>query len=317
MNLIHFFENQFMNLRVSFEDKQKGSDLHIGKLHAENTAHQYDTMIADSEAAHLGFFGVLPQITLKLGNQTAQTSVVDTIIADFKNRCSRLNSYFISTKYDTNPLYKVFFPLGVMEYTQHTNKGNAKTHIDAMVLAITAHTTDAGGVNVLHEFQAFQTRWDADRLLQTTDIGLTEGARSTRNDGEFEWAVQMQKNLLTLALEFIGQPEKMSLFFSQQYFQQHRSSASEHVGTLTGLVTRGHTDDVPEPDVQVHVVDGKIDDVYTKEDGTYRTQHLKDGFYRVQFIKAGFITHEIKIEIKTDEDTICDVAMEMSGQEIS
>jgi len=316
IDLTKIFDYLFLDLRISFENKQKGSDLHIGKLHAQNTVHQYDTMIAATEAVHLAFFGVLPQITLKLGTQIAQTSVVDVIIDDFRNRCSRLNFYFLSIKFETNPLYHVFFPLGVMEYTQHTNKGNAENYIGAMVLAITNHTTEAGGVSVLHEFEAFQTRWEADRLLQTTDIGLTKSERDTRNDAEVAWAAQMQSNLFNLALEFIGQPAKMSLFFSQQYFQEHRSTASEHVGTLTGLVTRGHTI-VAEPEVLVHVVDGNIADVFTKPDGTFRTHHLKDGFYKVQFSKPGFITQEITIEIKNNADTICDVMMEMSTQEVS
>ena len=316
IDLTKIFDYLFLDLRISFENKQKGSDLHIGKLHAQNTVHQYDTMIAATEAVHLTFFGVLPQITLKLGTQIAQTSVVDVIIDDFRNRCSRLNFYFLSIKFETNPLYHVFFPLGMMEYTQHTNKGNAENYIGAMVLAITNHTTEAGGVSVLHEFEAFQTRWEADRLLQTTDIGLTKSERDTRNDAEVAWAAQMQSNLFNLALEFIGQPEKMYLFFSQQYFQQHRSSASEHVGTLTGTAFRGHTI-VPEPEVLVHVVDGNIADVYTKADGTFRTHHLKDGFYKVQFSKPGFITQEMTIEIKNNADTICDVMMEMSTQEVS
>jgi len=316
IDLTKIFDYIFLDLRVSFENKQKGSDLHIGKLHAQNTAHQYDIMIAATEAAHLGFFGVLPQITLKLGTQIAQTSVVDTIIADFKDRSSRLNSYFLSTKFDTNPLYHVFFPLGVMEYTQHTNKGNAENYIGAMVLAITAHTTEAGGVSVLHEFEAFQTRWEADRLLQTTDMGLTKGARSTRNDGEVAWAEQMQSNLFDLAMEYIGHPEKMGLFFSQEFFQRSHSSASHHVGTLTGTVTRGHTT-VAEPDVKVHVVDGNISDCYTKPDGTFRTHKLSVGFHKVQFSKAGFIMQEITIEILNDTDSIYDVMMEMNTQEVS
>ncbi len=316
IDLTNFFSNQFSNLRVSFENKKLGSDDCIGKLIAQNINHERDQMIADTKAAHEGFFGKLGVITFNLGEQTDQTADVDKIIADFQTRCTELNAYFIYTKLIKTPLYKVFFPLGVMEYTQRANKGNIENYMEAMVLAITAHTAAAGGEDVLDEFTAFQTNYAAARGMQTTDKGLVTGSRDSRDAAEIVWAKQMQKNLLNLALEFIGQPEKMHLFFSQQYFQQHRSSASEHVGTLTGTAFRGHTI-VPEPEVLVHVVDGNIADVFTKPDGTFRTHHLKDGFYKVQFSKPGFITQEITIEIKNNEDTICDVMMEISTQDVS
>ena len=316
IDLTNFFTIQFLKLKVSFENKKLGSDDCIGKLIAQNINHERDLMIADTKAAHEGFFGKLGVITFNLGEQTDQTADVDKIIADFQTRCTELNAYFIYTKLIKTPLYKVFFPLGVMEYTQRANKGNIENYMEAMVLAITAHTAAAGGISVLNEFIAFQTDYAAARGEQTIDKGLVSGTRNSRDEAEVVWATQMQKNLLNLAIEFIGQPEKMHLFFSQQYFQEHRSTASEHVGTLTGLVTRGHTI-VPEPEVLVHVVDGNIADCFTKADGTFRTQHLKDGFYKVQFSKAGFIMQEITVEIKNNEDTICDVMMEISTQEVS
>jgi len=312
LNLINFFVNIFLNIRVSFENKRKGSEAHLGKLAAQNTNHQYDQMLLDTTAVHAALFGEVLDIETKIGLQKTQTKIVDKIILNFTKRCSRLNAYFISTELIKDPLYSTFFPQGIMEYTENTNKGNAEAHIGVLVSAITNHTTEAGGINVLHEFQAFNTDYEAARVLQNQKIGGTKGARIDRKVAEVAWANQLFSNLLDLSKEFMNKPEMMSAFFTQEYFQPDRSSTSEHVGTLTGLITRGHTDNVPEPDVQVHVVDGKINDVYSKADGTYRTQHLKDGFYRVQFIKAGFITREIKVEIKNDEDTICDVAMEMS-----
>ncbi len=311
MNLINFFENLFLNLTVSFENKRKGSEAHLGKLAAQNTHHQYDQMVLDTTAVHAALFGEVLDIETKFGLQKTQTQITDNIILKFTKRCSRLNAYFISTELINTPLYSTFFPQGIMEYTDHTNKGNVEAHMGVLVSAITNHTAEAGGIAVLNEFKAFQTDYEAARVLQNQKIGETKGARIDRKDAEVAWANQLFANLLDLAKEFMNQPDKMSAFFSQEFFQRHRSSASEHAGTLTGLVTRGHTVD-PEPDVQVHVVDGNINDVYTKEDGTYRTQHLKDGFYRMQFIKAGFVTYEIRVEIKNNEDTICDVMMEIS-----
>ncbi len=316
MNLINFFVNIFLNIKVSFENKRKGGEAHLGKLVAQNTNHQYDQMILDTTAVHAAFFGEVLDIATKIGLQKTETAIVDKIILNFTKRCTRLNAYFISTELIKEPLYNTFFPQGIMEYTVNTNKGNVEVHIGVLVAAITAHTTEAGGVTVLHDFQAFQTDYHAARVLQNQKIGEVKGARIDRGAAEIAWANQLYANLLDLSKEFMNQPQMMSAFFTQEYFQRERSTASEHVGTLTGTAFRGHTI-VPEPEVLVHVMDGNIADCYTKPDGTFRTHHLKDGFYKVQFSKAGFVMQEITVEIKNNEDTICDVMMELNTQEVS
>ncbi len=310
------FTNFLLHTDVSFESKKMGSEVFIGKTTAQNTNHQWDDMLAEFLPVHQDFFGDITNVLLKIGIQKTQTKLVNKVMADFSARCTLLDAYFISTKLRNDPLYDTFFPLGVQAYTHNVDKGAIESYLGAMVGAITDHTTEAGGIAVLHEFQAFQSSYATSRNLQTQKMGATRAARTNRNEAELAWADKLFSNILVLANTFRNQPEKVNDFFTQHYFQRSHSKHSEHVGTLTGMATRGHTV-IPEPEVLVHVVDGNIADCYTKADGTFRTQKLKVGFYKVQFSKAGFVTQEITIEIRNDEETIADAIMEMSTQEIS
>ncbi|MEI8204054.1 MAG: hypothetical protein WCH34_13620 [Bacteroidota bacterium] len=309
IDLTIFFENPISTTIASFEDKKLGSEAIIGKTTAQNTNHQYDQMLADTISAHTAFFGDITDVALKLAIQKMQTKIVDNIIEDFCSRTSRLNSYFISTKFNLSPAYIVFFPQGVQEITEKTNKGNIETHISILVDAITAHTAEAGGAGVLTEYQNFKTNYAVSRLLQTTKIGDTKGARSTREEAEAVWENQIFDNLLTLAKLFKGQPKKLDDFFSQQYFHTNKDTADTHKGQLKGNITRAGTN-LAEPDVKVHLVDADVKDFYSNPEGVYQSPKTKSGFYKARFIKPGFVTQEHNIEIKSHgEITTLNVVM--------
>ena len=111
-----------------------------------------------------------------------------------------------------------------------------------------------------------------------------------------------------MAKLFKNHPEKESDFFSQHYLREDVNPLNAHVGTLGGTITRDGTG-LPEEDVKMHVINGEINDAYSKPDGTYVSQKLKTGFYDVVFSKAGFITQTINVEIKNDEVATQDVVM--------
>ncbi len=304
INLENFFTNPIAATDASYENKRLFSEAHLGKLTAQNTANQYDTMLA----AHTAFFGDVNNEAIKLAVQKTQTKLVDKIMADFTKAASQLNAYFVSTGLNELPLYDTFFPQGVQAVTRDTNKGNISSHIDVLVAAITANTTEAGGAAVLTKFTAFQTNYGTARALQTTKMGQTEGARTDRDAAEIVWEDQVNDDLLDLAKLFKRQPDKMNDFFTQHYLRPEHHEATDHKGTLGGLITRDGSTDA-EGDVKVHVIDGGIDNAYSKADGKYKTQKLVTGFYMVEFSKPGFRTQTIRVEIMDDGSTELNVIM--------
>jgi len=310
INLRIFYKNPFADLRVSYGNKRLASEAHIGKLKAQNTNHQYDDMYAVTVEKHGAYFGEISGITMKIGVQKSQTGFVNKIIADFKKRTSRLNSYFISTKLKGKPLYFTFFPKGVMAFTRKTNKGNIESNIGVLVMAITAHTAEAGGDSVLAEYLLFQTNYSDARKLQSKNKGQTTGGRTNRNTAEKEWADQMYSNLLLLAHEYRNQPKKMSLFFTQQYLRPQKHAAHDHRGFLGGMITRMGTGE-PEMHVNIHVIDAGIADAYSKATGKYRTKKLPIGFCKVRYSKTGMFTQEIMVDIKDAGTTMQNVEMQL------
>jgi len=310
LDFVKFFVNLFLHLNISFDSKKIASEDCLGKIAFQNTDGQFDDMLAATQAVHDDLFQDVSDIDTSVAVQKALTEITDELMDKFTKRVTKLNLHFESTGFVDSPYYNEFFLHGVQEITKGTNKGNIVTYMNRMINAITAHTTEAGGPSVLTEFQNFKTQYNNARQAQELKKGGTQGKRTTRNEAEVAWAEQMFDNLLTIAKLYKGKPEKVNDFFTQHLFERHYSSDKDHIGTLTGKVTHGHTI-VAEPDVRVHVVDGKINDAFTKADGIFRTQRLPVGFWKVQFSKPGFITQEVTIEIFDDGDTTFDVSMEM------
>jgi hypothetical protein len=214
-NLTSFFRNPFILVGVSFERRQRFSDDHIGRLTANNGGGAYTTMLTAMLAAHQAFFGQYTNVRIKDALKQQQTQLVDALIAVFMARVSRLNNLLIANEVNKTPVYQVFFPFGVTEFSRDTNKSNAESHMQRMYDAVNTHASIAGGAPAVAEFDQFRTDWADLRNLQLQLIGETESGRTVRESAEYEWADQVFNNLLTIANQFRNQPDMMDDFFNQ------------------------------------------------------------------------------------------------------
>lgn len=308
IDLSKFLINPFLDERFSFGDKQRFSEEHIGRLTAQNTSGQYNTLLSDTLTAHSDYFGDFTNVKIKEAVQQSLTQVVDKILEDFMTRTSRLNNFLIATEVNKNAIYQEFFPLGVTEFTKDTNKTNADSHIARLVAAITAHTTEAGGTSVLAEYIAFQDNYAKARTNQLIKKGDTEGNRTTRDEKGTRWADVLFSNLLVIANQFRNKPEKLSDFFDQSILRPQSKADNDGKGQLSGMVTNAATSQ-PEAGVTIHVVDAKISDAHSKADGSYRTQRLPVGVYSVIVSKQGFTSQTLQTTVVDEGDTTLDVQL--------
>jgi len=225
-NLEGYFKNPFAGTRASFYSKNRFSDEHIGRLTANNGGGQYTAMITETIEKHEAFFGQFTNVKIKDALRQQQTQLVDELLEAFRKRVSRLNNLLIVNEVNNTPLYEQFFPHGVMAFTDGTNKGNALNNMTLIHKAVQANAGVSGGSDAVNEFAGFMEQWEVLRSLQLKLMGETIGGRTTRDAAGAEWEKQMFKNLLSLALQFINQPEMVDDFFNQSVLRK-KSSARE------------------------------------------------------------------------------------------
>ncbi len=226
-NLEVFFKNPFADTRTSVERRHRFSDEHIGRLTANNTGGQYTAMITETLEKHEAFFGQFTNVKIKDALRQQQTQLVDNLLEAFRKRVSRLNNLLIVNEVEKTPLYEQFFPHGVMAFTDGTNKGNALNNMTLIHKAVQANADVSGGSDAVDEFADFMEQWEVLRSLQLKLMGETIGGRTLRDAAGAAWERQMFKNLLTIASQFIDQPNMVDDFFTQSILRKKSRAREE------------------------------------------------------------------------------------------
>lgn len=308
-DLTTFFSNPFADTKIPLGNKKKFGEDTLKRIATQNTANQFDLLLADTLTAQTNLFGAITSVETNSAIQKARTLSVDNLIASFTARNTRLNKYLEANDTNKLPVYFEFFPQGVTAFTREITKGNVQQRMQEMVTAITANTAVAGGAAVLTEYQAFLTGYSTARGDQLTKISDVSSGRTDRENKEAVWDDQMFENLLTFANLNRGNPGALILFMNQSILRAPQSSATDGRGRLTGFA-KTNPGNVPAEGVTIHITDGNINDETSDADGGYTTQSLPIGTYTAVFSKAGYVTITEPITVVDDGDTQFDVTLE-------
>ena len=118
----------------------------------------------------------------------------------------------IGYTFDANSvIYQEFYPHGTHEYTRMT-KTNASDLIANLKSACQKH---AGSLPpaVVSQMESIATEYEIARKAQLDKSASLEGKQDESGDARTALELQLTKNLLTLALDFIGQPDKCHTYF--------------------------------------------------------------------------------------------------------
>lgn len=283
-NLGYYFENPFPDPKISRTRKQAFGEDSLARIAVQNTNNQFDELLNKTETVQTALFGgITSQDTLKAMRE-ARTRSADTLLKAFTSRNSRLNSYLVSTGTDQEDVYLEIFPGGVQAFTRDVKKENAELKMQTMLDAVTANADVVGGANVVTEYKNFITNYNKVRGDQQTKKGEISGGIVALNDAEAAWDDQMFSNLLTFAQLNRNQPDNVKLYMDPSLLEADERHTTTETGKVKGTLTdaEGH----PLANVLVHVVDGKVDNAHTDENGDYETHPLPKGKWVIEYTKG-------------------------------
>lgn len=233
-NLVGIFGNLFAAGAVASDlhTKNFSEDLLVRITHY-NDLGQYDVMLNDTQAAHTAFFGEITSEDILKALRMGRTRSVDIIIDRFKTNISHYEDV-INVKYlKEDPKYIEVFPQGVTEYSKAS-----KTNITVLFTRIgTWVTTNAAGFDpaFVTEVSGYLTDYNTARGEQLDKKQDVKAAIFTSADARTALELQLSKNLLNLAIEFMDEPAKGCAFFNQNLLNPtHRHPQGED---STGIYT--------------------------------------------------------------------------------
>lgn len=225
INLNTFFKNHLDSVEVSDANFYKFVEDHISRLKANNDSGVYATMYDNTLSLFNSYGAALSQEDTQYTQQQGSTISVDTIIAAFKTYTSRtegLINFIFGVK---SAEYQDFFPAGVTEYSQAT-KANIEVLMRRMVVKTQKYVGKLGS-EVVTQFETFYETYTETRRSQLENIGRVTANRSQTEETRVALSRQVMSNLLVIANQFLGNPERGMDFFDQSIIRRNNYSTDE------------------------------------------------------------------------------------------
>jgi hypothetical protein len=208
-NLEKFFVNPFDTSRISDDRMRKFSEDHLQRL-AESGL--YPALTTAMQAAYGTYFGAITDEATKIAIREGQTKAVDMAMEAIKDAASQQEGAVRAKYGKESPTYQEFYPQGVSEYTKAT-LANIETILVRFVNAADAHIADLPDLKM--QFTALDTQFNNARTAQLASKGEISTSKVQSSEKRDVVEIQLMKDLLTIALDHIGDPPAGLAFFDQ------------------------------------------------------------------------------------------------------
>ncbi len=309
MDLVKFFKIPFDTDKISDDNLKKFSNDHIQRIVANNDSGQYDEMRDNTITAYTDYFGAITDEYTAIAIRQSLTITTDNIIADFKASISQKEGLIKSIWGVKAPEYQEFFPYGVNEYHQ-ASKANIETLMNNMADAASTHQAELG-VDFVNLFTDYKDKYKISREAQLEKKGVISEDKTSTSEKRDVLEIQLYINLLTLAIEFPGNPDRGMDFFDQQIVRKKKRKIK--TGILSGDVKDEATGEGVEG-VFVEIVDLGLKKK-TDSDNAYIFEDVKVGTYTVKVSKDGYESRTINdIAIESDMETVMNIPADVPAK---
>lgn len=213
INLRTFFDVVFQDTTITDDELRRFSEDHLARLVANNEDGGYVAIITATEAVVTGYFGAISSEDAATALRMSLTRSRDAILQSFKKLVSRREGRVRDAFGTEAAAYLEFFPKGLTEFSNATLK-TVETLMSRMIKGGRDHLTELGQ-GFLDEFTGLKANFVVAQQAQSQKKGEVTSSKSATSTARGAVEMQLMDNLLTLAKQFKGQPDRGLDFFDQ------------------------------------------------------------------------------------------------------
>ena len=213
IRLSRYFEIAFDAPAISDDALRAFTGDHLAKLIAQNDTGTYDLLVAATATALSGFHGKVADESTAAAIRKSRTSATNVLMDEIKGKWSRREGKIRDTFEDGTPTYLAFYPQGVTEY-RNASMEEMATLLTRYASLAAEHTAELSQP-FADEWASYKTRWSKVRGDQITQKATTTGAADESHTARTTLEHQLQTNLLTIAIQNLGHPEREPFYFQQ------------------------------------------------------------------------------------------------------
>jgi len=250
-----------MSVRISRERLKDFCESHIARLNANNPGGIFTTILMNITMAYNNYFGDLSSESLNLAVQEGKTIAMnESRVALEKNLTE--NEKLIAYTYRNAPeIYEEFYPLGLTEY-ENADLPTLETISERYKLVLNSHAADFTAV-FIGDYNTFQGTFVANRAAQTTAKGNVASERSDLATSRPAVALQLTTNLLTIALQYVGDESKADVYFDQSILNAaFKESEKKVANNIDPGETQNVFDNITKPEVELKGKNDGDEDLY-------------------------------------------------------
>jgi len=212
------------NLRAFTED-------HLLRLSipANNPGGIYSPLITATTTAYNTFFGAMSSETIKRAISEGLTITMENNRTAVIGYLSQLQGLIKFVFTETSPTYQEFYPLGMSEY-HDANLPQLPVLLARFKAAADAHLLPTYSTEVT-ELGNRITGFTTARNAQQTTLGEIETLQTGRREDRKALTVQLTTNLLTIAIQNIGNPDNYNNYYNPGYLP-----LTEEARSFSGLI---------------------------------------------------------------------------------
>jgi hypothetical protein len=220
-----FFKNHFDTKNVSNDNLIKFGDANLYRMIANNPGDIYTPLITATTAAVNNFKGAVQAEDQSKSLKEGATVNVDKYQQQYIDLVSLKEGIISGTWGKDAAEYQHFIPHGLDEYHQAT-RSTIETLMARFNKAGDDHKSALPG-GFIDPFKAITVNYIAARTLQLTLMGAAEGQKFSAANFRTALEIQLMTNVLTIALNNIGNLDVMSIYFDQSIIRKPAKKKEE------------------------------------------------------------------------------------------
>jgi hypothetical protein len=223
--LSRFLENPLDDDGISIDELTAFTTDHLQRMIANNSGGFLTARIAATQTGLDGVEDTLTDDQTKLGMRKGRKIAKNGFRAALPEGVARIHGVVVA-KYGPNSAEVAeCFPEGRTVFGKCTDD-RVDNHLQTLINGVTAHEVDLGAA-VVTDATSLLTAWNAIYTASESSTGAKTSTQDQKNAARAALQLELFKNLLTIALQFPRQPEKLALYMQQSLLEDHPAQPPE------------------------------------------------------------------------------------------
>ncbi|MBK7149807.1 MAG: hypothetical protein IPH78_13595 [Bacteroidetes bacterium] len=248
IDLIKYFRILFMSPQISRERLRQFAESHIQRLTVNNPGGIYGAILAAITTAYSNFAGNLVDAATLEASSKALTLAMNDAQKAVHDKIREFEPLLDYTYRANRPVYLEFYPQGLTEYDAATN-AVFQTIAQRFQAAMNAHLADFPPAEAA-AFNTLMTTYLSSINNELAGEGNVAGERTEIADTRLALCTQLTTNLLTIALNNVGNEAQAAVYFDQSILDAAFATNTAAEGDLDPGATANAFSNTSKPDTQ-------------------------------------------------------------------